>query len=98
MADMVRASDAEREALVDRLRHAAAEGRLDADELERRVSGAYGATSRAELDALVADLPAPPAPPAPPPARVDGEELRRRVAGFITPNLVCIIIWLATGA
>ena len=38
-----RASDAEREAVAERLRRAAAEGRLDADELEERVGRAYGA-------------------------------------------------------
>jgi hypothetical protein len=39
----LRASDADREAVVERLRVAAIEGRLDAEELEARVSAAYAA-------------------------------------------------------
>lgn len=96
MGDLsTRASDAEREVVVERLRHGAGEGRLDADELERRVSAAYSATTRFDLEAVVADLPAPPPPR---PARIDGEEVRRRTAAFLVPNVICIIVWLATGA
>jgi hypothetical protein len=58
----VRASDAEREAVGERLRDAAAEGRLTLEELADRSDAAYGGTDRAELDRLVADLPAKPAP------------------------------------
>ena len=29
---------------------------------------------------------------------IDGMELRRRTAGFLVPNVVCLIVWLATGA
>ena len=54
---MTRASDAEREAVVARLRHAAGEGRLTVDELDERIDAAYAATSRAELEPLTADLP-----------------------------------------
>jgi DUF1707 SHOCT-like domain/Domain of unknown function (DUF4190) len=52
----LRASDAEREATVDRLRIAATEGRLDAEELEERLTSAYAARWRSELDALTADV------------------------------------------
>jgi hypothetical protein len=96
MTDLsTRASDAEREVVVERLRHGAGEGRLDPDELERRVSAAYSATTRADLAAVVADLPTPPPPK---PARVEGEEVRRRVAAFLVPNVICLIVWAATGA
>ena len=54
---MTRASDAEREAVVARLRHAAAEGRLTVDELDERIDAAYAAKTRAELEPLTADLP-----------------------------------------
>jgi Domain of unknown function (DUF1707)/Cell wall-active antibiotics response 4TMS YvqF len=54
----VRASDAEREATVDRLRHAAGEGRLTLEELAQRVEAADSARTRADLARLVADLPA----------------------------------------
>ncbi len=55
---MTRASDAEREATVAHLREAAAEGRLDVEELVVRIDAAYTATTRAELEPLTADLPA----------------------------------------
>ncbi|WP_053227264.1 DUF1707 SHOCT-like domain-containing protein [Solirubrobacter soli] len=54
----IRASDAERDATVDRLREAAAEGRLTLEELSDRVETAAGAVMRSELDALTRDLPA----------------------------------------
>ena len=56
---MTRASDAEREAVVARLRNAAGEGRLTVEELSERVELAYVARTEAELAKLSADLPAP---------------------------------------
>jgi Domain of unknown function (DUF1707) len=53
----LRASDADREQFAERLRHATAEGRLVADELEERLEAVFGARTYGELDALVADLP-----------------------------------------
>lgn len=55
----LRASEAERERVVDRLRHHAGEGRLDIEELEQRVEAAYGAKTRGELARLLEDLPEP---------------------------------------
>ncbi|MFJ5718698.1 DUF1707 domain-containing protein [Streptomyces sp. NPDC093149] len=55
-----RASDADREAVVDQLREAAAEGRIDLDELDTRLGAALVAKTYAELAPLTADLgPAP---------------------------------------
>jgi hypothetical protein len=56
---VLRASDAEREEIAERLRRATAEGRLLAEELEERLATALRARTQGELDALVADLPAP---------------------------------------
>lgn len=53
----LRASDADRERIVERLRHAAGEGRLAAHELEQRVGSALVARTYGELEATVADLP-----------------------------------------
>ena len=53
-----RASDAEREQTVVRLRDAAAEGRLTLDEFSQRVEAAYAATTHDALEPLTADLPA----------------------------------------
>jgi hypothetical protein len=54
---VVRASDAEREAVVARLQTAVGEGRIDLDEFGERAGLAYAAATTAELDALLADLP-----------------------------------------
>jgi len=57
----LRASDSDRERAVETLRYAASDGQLTVDELEERVSTAYAARTRNELDRIVADLsPAPP--------------------------------------
>ncbi len=53
----LRASDADREHVADRLRRAAAEGRLLAEELEQRLGDAFRARTYGELDEIVADLP-----------------------------------------
>ena len=55
--DEMRASQAERDAVVESLRAHAGEGRLEVDELEERVERALGARTRGELAALEADLP-----------------------------------------
>lgn len=56
----LRASDADREAVVSRLQTALSEGRLDAREFAERADSAYAAATRAELDRLVGDLPTAP--------------------------------------
>jgi hypothetical protein len=53
----LRASDADREEIAERLRKATGEGRLLAEELEERLEAAFGARTYGELDAVVADLP-----------------------------------------
>jgi hypothetical protein len=53
----LRASDADREQVAERLRRATTEGRLAADELEQRLEAALSARTYGQLDALVADLP-----------------------------------------
>lgn len=54
----VRASDAERDAVVGRLNRAVGEGRLTMDEFSDRLELAYAARTRGELDPLLRDLPA----------------------------------------
>ncbi|ATW48691.1 DUF1707 SHOCT-like domain-containing protein [Streptomyces peucetius] len=55
----MRASDAERERVAERLRDAVAEGRLDMDEFEQRLDAAYRARTHGDLEPLVRDLPVP---------------------------------------
>jgi uncharacterized membrane protein YcjF (UPF0283 family) len=53
----LRASDADRDFVAERLRDAAADGRIRPDELEHRLGVALSARTYGELDAIVADLP-----------------------------------------
>jgi uncharacterized membrane protein len=61
----LRASDADREQLVDVLKTAFGEGRLTQDEYTARMEQAYTAKTYGELQALVADLPGPAVPQVP---------------------------------
>jgi hypothetical protein len=61
----VRASDQERDAVLQRVQQAFAEGRLDDAEFDERMRAALGARTHAELDVLLTDLPATSAAPVP---------------------------------
>ncbi|TDT33152.1 DUF1707 SHOCT-like domain-containing protein [Naumannella halotolerans] len=56
----MRIGHAERDAVVDDLRNAAAEGRLTLEELDQRLEAALEARTLSDLDPLVADLPVSP--------------------------------------
>ena len=56
----IRASDKERESVVDVLRDAYTEGRLTLDEFEDRTSAAYASKTWADLRELTGDLPVEP--------------------------------------
>lgn len=53
----LRASDADRERIAERLRKGHAEGRLDTDEFQERLERCYEAKTLGELGQLVRDLP-----------------------------------------
>jgi len=53
----LRASDADRDRVVERLHKASTEGRIAAEELEQRVTTALRARTYGELEKTVADLP-----------------------------------------
>lgn len=53
----LRAADADRERIAERLRKSHAEGRLDLGEFQERLERCYEAKTMGELDALVTDLP-----------------------------------------
>lgn len=55
----LRASDADREAAADRLRIAAGEGRIDADELDERLTAVYDARYCSELTRMTSDVTVP---------------------------------------
>ena len=60
--ETLRASDADRQAAVERLERGLAEGRITAEEFQQRTEAAYAATTTAVLRPLLADLPDQPAP------------------------------------
>jgi Domain of unknown function (DUF1707) len=87
-------SDADRERTAERLRLASGEGRLTADELEERLERAFGARTEAELEPLVADLPAPRSPRA-----QRGPQTRGRpdFGPYIGVSVMLVGIWALTG-
>ena len=61
---VLRASDADRDAVADRLRAAHTEGRLSVEEFGERLDAAFAARTTADLARLTTDLPAPTQAPA----------------------------------
>jgi hypothetical protein len=97
----VRASDEDRELLVAELNEHTVAGRLDADELERRVQAAYAARTTGELDALRSDLPVPSRQVALQHAERRRHLTRRMIqesGGSLAAFVVCTAIWAAGGA
>ena len=87
----LRVSDQDRERTVDRLRVAAAEGYLDAAELEDRVAAALTARTRSALAAVVADLPAVSRSR----SRWRGGRAARNAGAFVAVNASVTGLWLA---
>jgi hypothetical protein len=93
----LRASDADRDAIAERLRVAAVDGRIDAEELEERLSEVYKARWVADLDRLVADVspPPPPAPVAPAPSPYYAPAVAYPTTnGLAVASLVAGFLWL----
>jgi Domain of unknown function (DUF1707) len=86
----MRASDADRNLIQDRLRRAHELGQLDLHEFDERVGAAWAARTRGELERVVADLPVPPTPP---PAPQRGGVFARTGPGVAMQVLT--IIWVA---
>src|SRR5687768_14423487 len=55
--DEMRAADADRQQVAERLRQALDEGRLDLNEYDERLQRAYAARTYGDLEPLLADLP-----------------------------------------
>ncbi|MEU1211834.1 DUF1707 domain-containing protein [Streptomyces sp. NPDC005791] len=68
----LRASHDDRDAVVEQLRDAAAEGRIDFEELDARLEQALTAKTHAELAVLTEDLPRPVLPESRPPLVLKG--------------------------
>ncbi len=107
----IRASDQERESVVDVLRDAFTDGRLTFDEFEERTAAAYAAKTWTDLGELTSDLPAGPPlgavlhhrpqadPPIVPPALRPSPVRRGRPFDRVLPILfVWILISAAAGS
>ena len=105
----IRASDEERESVVDVLSDAYADGRLTLDEFEERTSAAYNAKTWAELRELTGDLPVEPVlgadlpqatgSRAVPPAGRSRQPRRERPLGTLLPVVfACILFFAAAGS
>jgi hypothetical protein len=92
----LRAADADREQIAERLRRSHSEGRLDMDEFQERLERCYAAKTFGQLDQLVRDLP-----------RVPEADERRsphrfvwwqwRLAGLAPLLIVLVILAAASG-
>jgi Domain of unknown function (DUF1707) len=98
----LRASDADRERLVDELEQHAIDGRLTTDEFEQRTGQAYAAKTVGELEKLRQDLPPVPTGGQVVSRRQKRSELTKRslqeTGGSAGLFVVCTVIWLASGA
>jgi hypothetical protein len=102
MSDLsrLRVADADREQLIEELREHAGDGRLTSQELEERIGQAYAASTRADLDAVRADLPVS-STSVRLALRKRKLQLRRRLlqeaGGSLGVSALSVGIWLASG-
>jgi hypothetical protein len=90
----MRASDHDRQAVVDRLRGALEDGRLTMDEYLDRMQLALQAVTYGDLTPLCADLPAAaPAPAAPAPAPLTAVPSAARRGAFAGLPVVLKVLW-----
>jgi Domain of unknown function (DUF1707) len=87
----LRVSDAERQAVVDRLAEHFTDGRLDQAEFDDRVGRAMSAKTRGDLNGLFTDLPEAGASVVPP-AVPDGPRRRHRHPVLLMVLLVLVVI------
>ena len=93
-SDAVRPSDAERDEIVSQLRQHHADGRLDVEELEKRVARAYVTTTRRHLVEMTRDLPRPRG------ARRTGlaeTAYREHLRSYVAVMALLVVIWALTG-
>ncbi|MFI6867347.1 DUF1707 domain-containing protein [Nocardia sp. NPDC050406] len=100
-AENLRASDADRQKIVDRLRLAMDEGRLSLHEFDERLQQVYAAKTHGELVPLVSDLPKQKKGKGSGtlPAESPGIPVWIKImwTPWVFVNILCILIWLATG-
>jgi hypothetical protein len=91
----LRASHADREQVIDTLKTAFVQGRLDRDEFDLRVDQAFASRTYAELAAVTADIPAGPTPAKPTaPARAQGGRVLRPGPVAAAATVVYAGVWV----
>jgi hypothetical protein len=104
----IRASDKERDSVVDVLRDAYTDGRLTLDEFEERMSAAYAARTWTDLRGLTSDLPVEPLlgadlnhraqPVQPQPARLTAGPRQARRDHPLNRLLPVVLVWILISA
>ncbi len=89
----VRASDADRDEVGERLRRHHAEGRIDPEEFQERIDSCYKAKTMGELQQLVRDLPREHEEP-----QAVGPFHLRRMPGFLLIPVFLLVIWTIAAA
>jgi hypothetical protein len=101
--DQMRASDADRERVVERLRAALHEGRLDLGEYDERMQQAYAAKTYGDLDGLLTDLPVGQSPAVaadavpPKPKNPTAEWILHQWQSWVPAAVVLTAIWAISG-
>lgn len=102
----IRASDADRERVVEILRQHNVEGRLTSAEFEERMSAAYAAKTMGALAELTTDLPVDLAAHARRAAEVArreearkpvGRQVRAAVSSWVSLGVVLTVVWVLSG-
>jgi hypothetical protein len=94
----LRASDADRESVAERLRVASVDGRIDSEELEERLAAVYSARWVSDLDRIVSDVVPPPPPPpphAPMPYAYQPVQAMPTTNGLAVASLIAGFFWVA---
>ena len=98
MADgeLIRVSDAERQRVVDELTRHCADGRLTLEEAEERMGEAWAARTRADLAAVLRDLPrsAPRRSRRPEPVRACGMGYREHLRVYVVMAAIFLSLWV----
>lgn len=102
----LRASDADRERIVEILRQHSVEGRLTSDEFEERMTAAYGAKTMGALAELTGDLPVDLAEHTRQRAELAArnkprkplrKKAREEVSGLASLGVLLTVVWLVSG-
>jgi len=93
MTDEIRASDADRQRVIDALQRHTTDGRLTLDEFTERAEVAYSARTLGELAVVTRDLPAVPEPAASLPSTVDNHARQLAIA-FAVAVVTLIVLAL----